>query len=373
MNFSFWEKKYISGDTDVTILGSGIVGLSTAISLKEKFPSLKIKILERAPMPYGASTKNAGFACFGSVSELLDDIRTWGESNCAELVRLRWEGLQKLRSRVGDDIMEFSPEGGVEIYTEDLQSDEKHCLDNITYCNDFIKNAIGLDGTYSISNNLNFPYFYSKMITNKHEGSINPIKMINRLTALALECGVEILNGIHVTEINKEQNVLIADGNLKINYQTLCICTNGFTSQLLPELEVKPARNQVLITHPLQNLKWKGCYHFDRGYYYFRNYENRILLGGARNLDAEKEYTFSFGHTNIIQEALKSFLSKIHPGAENQIDQWWSGILGVGPSKMPVCRWVNDDIVAGVRLGGMGVAIGSRLGEALSSLIAERI
>ena len=61
MNYSFWEKYFIAQDTDITIIGSGIVGLSTAISIRERAPHMSVKILERGSVPYGASTKNAGF------------------------------------------------------------------------------------------------------------------------------------------------------------------------------------------------------------------------------------------------------------------------------------------------------------------------
>ena len=73
-DLSFWEKSLYFESLDFTIIGAGIVGLSTAIFLKEKFPGSKILILERGYLPSGASTKNAGFACFGSPTELLDDL-----------------------------------------------------------------------------------------------------------------------------------------------------------------------------------------------------------------------------------------------------------------------------------------------------------
>ena len=31
----------------------------------------------------------------------------------------------------------------------------------------------------------------------------------------------------------------------------------------------------------MKNLKIKGSFHYEKGYYYFRNIDNRILLGGG--------------------------------------------------------------------------------------------
>ncbi len=70
MNLSYWEIKSWLSNIDYTIVGSGIVGLNCAIFLKEKYPKSKILILEKGIMPQGASSKNAGFACFGSTSRI---------------------------------------------------------------------------------------------------------------------------------------------------------------------------------------------------------------------------------------------------------------------------------------------------------------
>jgi glycine/D-amino acid oxidase-like deaminating enzyme len=74
VNISYWEQNAWFDEIDVLIIGSGIVGLNAALHLKTKSPRLKVLILERGMLPSGASTKNAGFACFGSPSELLDDL-----------------------------------------------------------------------------------------------------------------------------------------------------------------------------------------------------------------------------------------------------------------------------------------------------------
>lgn len=70
MRLSYWEYKQWLKNIDFTIVGSGIVGLCTAMFLKQRFPKKNIIILEKGIFPQGASTKNAGFACFGSISEI---------------------------------------------------------------------------------------------------------------------------------------------------------------------------------------------------------------------------------------------------------------------------------------------------------------
>ena len=142
------------------------------------------------------------------------------------------------------------------------------------------------------------------------------------------------------------------------------VATNGFARQLLPQLQVEPARNQVLITQPIDNLSVKGCFHYDRGYFYFRNIDNRILLGGGRNLAKEAEATAAFGLTTFIQDALVKLLETVILPQQNvQVAQFWSGIMGVADVKKPIVQNTSENVTVSVRMGGMGVAIGSLVGE----------
>ncbi len=372
MNYSFWEKYFIESPAGVTILGSGIVGLSTAISIKEQNAEISVKVLERGHAPYGASTKNAGFSCFGSVSELLNDIKSMGEKQCMEVVAMRWQGLSKLKTRVGKKNLEYTPNGGTELFRMEDKALMDECFDGMDYCNTLMSDYLGLTACYSPAKNTRLKAFHHASIFNGKEGTINPVSMMNSLLGKAMELGVNVLYGIEVTEIDRINHLLITAQGLHINYGQLIVCTNGFTAALIPELEVVPARNQVLMTKPIPGLQLDSGYHVDKGYIYFRAYKDRILLGGGRNLDPVTETTAGFGNTAIIQDYLKVTLEKIHPGASDRIDLWWSGILGVGPSKYPIVKWIDDHMLVGVRLGGMGVAIGSFLGDKLASESQQR-
>ena len=149
----------------------------------------------------------------------------------------------------------------------------------------------------------------------------------------------------------------------------LIICSNGFAKQLVNE-DVVPARAQVLITKPIPNLSLNSTFHMDKGYYYFRSINNRILLGGGRNLDVNGETTTELGTTEHIQTALRNILDEIiMPYQKIEIDYAWSGIMGIGASKQPIVKKIDDHVYLGVRMGGMGVAIGAAVGKQLSELI----
>lgn len=366
MNYSYWELKNWFSNIDFAIIGSGIVGLNTAIYLQEKYPKSKIVVLEKGLLPNGASTKNAGFACFGSISEIIDDLETHSEEEVFDLVKKRWEGLQLLRENLGDTNIGFQQYGGYELFSNNDLFDK--CIDERETINRLLK-PIFKQNVFSVTENkfgfskINLNYFF-----NQYEGQINTGKMMNELIKCAHIEGVKILNNVEVTRISD-------DGEIEINKEfsfksnKIIIATNGFANQFLKE-DLQPARAQVLITKPIDNLKIKGTFHLEKGYYYFRNIDDRILFGGGRNLDFKTEETSEFGLTSLVQDTLEEKLRNvILPNQEFEIEHRWSGIMGVGRQKKAIVKQVSENIYCGVRLGGMGVAIGSLIGKELAESI----
>jgi glycine/D-amino acid oxidase-like deaminating enzyme len=372
-SLSFWERESFFKDIDIGIIGSGIVGLNAALSIVERDPSVRVAVFERGALPEGASTRNAGFACFGSVTELLDDLTKTSESAVFDLVEMRYRGLQRLRARVGDDAMEYEGRGGYEVFQLKEKGLYEECADKLAYFNKNVKNIIGRDDVYQISHkDFGFDNILPTLIHNTAEGQIHTGKTMSRLLQLCREKGILIYNGLRINKLfdSTEGVVVETEEGWEIFSKKIIVATNGFARRMLPYLEVLPARNQVLVTKPIEGLKLEGCFHYDKGYFYFRNIGNRVLLGGGRNLDFENEMTDSFGTTERIQNALLTLLHEtIAPYYKAEIDTWWSGIMGVGPVKKPIIERISPNVVVAVRMGGMGVAIGSLVGEKAANLI----
>ena len=370
MNLSYWEIKSWLAHIDFCIVGSGIVGLSCALQLKERFPQAKILILEKGILPQGASTKNAGFACFGSLSEILDDLSLHSEEEVFNLIKKRADGLKLLRQTLGDKALNYKQLGGYELFTETDTELFENCLSKKDTINKLLK-PIFKDAVFSLKDNLfNFKKIKEQYIFNQFEGQLDTGSMMEALLQKVQSKGVKILNNVEVKEFSEATNPVEVQTNLfQLSASKLIIATNGFASQLINE-SVKPARAQVLITKPVENLKIKGTFHLDKGYYYFRNIDDRILLGGGRHLDFKAEETTELNQTKLIQNKLKELLATvILPDTVLEIEHSWSGIMGVGNQKNAIVKQLSNNVYCGVRLGGMGVAIGSRIGEELSNLI----
>jgi glycine/D-amino acid oxidase-like deaminating enzyme len=394
MAISVWEQSTYFAPKDLVIVGCGFVGLWTAYEAIHQNPKLQITILERGTIPSGASTRNAGFSCFGSVSELMSDIQLMGEATMLETVKMRYDGLQRIQEVFKAKEIDYNQWGGYELFegkktvkdtkakaskaNKGVKSDESALYDisklesDIAYLNKILAPALKTpkkNGKYlpiytNASKDINKLGFQGieALAFNQLEGQLNSAKLVLALQKAVQAKGVQILFNTEVKKFKSHKKGVTITTNLEAVLETkqFLVCTNGFAKQLIPRLDVVPARGQVFVTEPIKNLKFKGCFHFDEGYYYFRNLGDRLLLGGARNADFKNEKTYSLETSATIQKVLEDFMmQRILPKGSKKpkIELRWSGTMGIGSIKKPIIEQVQPNVYCAVRMSGMGVAI----------------
>ncbi|MES2726163.1 MAG: FAD-dependent oxidoreductase [Bacteroidota bacterium] len=374
---SYWEQTQFL-NYDFIIVGSGITGLSCAAEIKEQYPTAKVLVLERGLLPTGASTKNAGFACFGTLTEMVYDISVMGEANLLKLVQDRIAGLQILRNRLGDDKIEYINNGGYELIIEKHNHDELSA--QLEHLNKLLfplfKQEVFLFDDLAADDFGFDKQLVKRVIRNPLEGQINTGKMMQALIEHVTKLGVHIITGAEVLDIVDKENFVTVSAKglqqeiVEFTCKKAAICTNAFTKKLFPILTISPGRGQVLVTKPIDNLKIKGTFSFDEGFYYFRNIDNRIIFGGGRNLAFEEETTTAFEINIHIQDELKRLLKTlILPNTPFEIDYEWCGIMAFGEDKLPIIQKQSKNVVVGARLNGMGVALGSKIAKDVVSLL----
>jgi len=181
MNVSYWELKNWFTNVDYTVVGSGIVGLHAALRLRERFPESKILVLEKGILPEGASTKNAGFACFGSLSEIIEDLKNYNEEEVIQLIQKRWSGLQLLRKRLGDAAIDFKPYGGYEVFLKEDESTYAECLQKLPFVNEILKPLFRTDVFAKEVDRFDFRGIQEYLIFNPFEGQIDTGNMMQAL------------------------------------------------------------------------------------------------------------------------------------------------------------------------------------------------
>jgi gamma-glutamylputrescine oxidase len=373
---SFWEKDSFFAPQDIIIVGAGFTGLWSALHLISLHPGKKITIVERGLIPTGASTRNAGFSCFGSPSELLNDAAIMGEDKMWEMVEMRYQGLAIIKSYFSDRLIGYEASGGYECFAH-LSQDWVQVAEKLDWLNKGLHTITGVKNLFSIADKKLAAFGFTgfeHLVQNNLEGGLQPGKLIQALLKKVQGLGVQVLTGIEVEKyVQKKDGVAIeCKQGVALTAHQLLLCTNAFTKPLYPAIDITPCRGQVLITDPIEGLGMKGTFHFDKGYYYFRNVGNRLLIGGARNKNFSAEETDELDITATIQQELERFI-KTHllPKTTFTIADRWSGIMAMGKAKIPVIQALEKNVFCCVRMNGMGVALAPVAAKKIATLMTE--
>ncbi|MFN4008130.1 MAG: NAD(P)/FAD-dependent oxidoreductase [Chitinophagaceae bacterium] len=368
MNISFWEQPVWYQPFDIIIVGAGILGLSCAIHAKQQHPTWRILVVEAHAIPTGASTRNAGFACFGSPTELLHDIEQTSESETLAIVEMRYKGIAQLRQWLGDEKLCFNPCGGFECLT----ANDTSALDALPYLNGLLTNITATENTFQVvTETLSQQGLrnFSALIKSSAEGSIHSGYAMYHLANYAVAQGVTIRYGCNVISWNRVGTYVNVQTNRGIlTTERLLLCTNAFSMQLAPQILWLPGRGQVIVTAPIKGLTLKGTFHSEAGYYYFRNVENRILIGGGRHTCFEAETTTDLNTTDLT-EHLISYLQN-HTSYEIPcIEYAWAGIMCFTNNKQPTLQPLSEGVWAATACNGMGVATSPSFAEKIIATV----
>jgi len=371
--FSWWEKEGLIRPADFAVVGAGITGLSAAYFLKLQAKQARVLVLEKGSRPEGATVRSAGFACFGSAGELLADVKTMGEAEAYGLAGQRYLGLTLLREIHGDSALEYEPCGGFEVFF----AEEKEQAEEIRQKLEEVNQKLNEYGNFSgavfeepgrhETETLGFANLHM-VIKNKFEGGLHPQKLWNSLLAKCLELGVEYRSGVEVKQI--ESGRLMG-----IDYEMPCrkilVANNAFAHAWLPD-EVQAARAQVWVSELLKKPFPEGTFHHCEGYNYFRGYAGRLILGGGRHIAPEAETTFSTENSESIEKYLKEeLLPRLFRNNPPKMVESWAGTMGIGLSKKPrIAEW-KPGVWTAIRMGGMGIALGTLAGKMGAELMLE--
>jgi glycine/D-amino acid oxidase-like deaminating enzyme len=56
---------------------------------------------------------------------------------------------------------------------------------------------------------------------------------------------------------------------------------------------------------------------------------------------------------------------------EFSVEMRWAGTLGLGKTRLPIVQKIEPGVYCAVRMGGMGVAIGSLIGKQAAELLTN--
>lgn len=376
MSVSYWQDTVgLTSDyeADVIIIGAGLAGLSTAYWLSKLDPSIRVVILEKGTIGHGASGRNAGFITCGSTEHFSRMTSAYGESKAEEIWKFTEYNKRLMLEEFGRATLaqqcEFRELGSWTLASTDHEIE-------------VIKDTVSKLRDKGVS-----VFWYDEQVVSdlmqcegflggahyERDGEIHPMKYLWHLAARS-EC--QVVENAEVFGIEEEGEDLVVKTNKKrFKASAVVLCTNAWSSQLFPWFDNKIAatRGQIVVTEPVEPFLQPSYCSFVLDY--FRQLvDGRVLIGGFRNADVEKEVGFSDEINPVIHEKLEGFLNEHFPVLRGKrIDYRWSGVMGFAADGYPLVGALPEDprVFYNVGFTAHGLGFTFATGELTAKLILE--
>lgn len=363
MTISYWldQSARQKENFDILIIGAGIAGISTAYWLEKKDPKLKIAIVDRHSLGFGASGRNAGFVTCGSAEHFNKLNQKFGFDKALEIWKFSEQNRELLKSEIIQDnamSVDFFETGSCTVTPSEADRDRYQKM--FTLMQKAGINVEMIDEKY-LSERYGVRNFVGA-IQYKNDGIIHPIKLLEKIKSRLKN--TTFFFGEEVFKISESANGATIQTQKHV-FQTakVFVCLNGYTSQVLPEFEnlVKPQRGQVVVTAPLPPFVKGPCY-LTKHLCYFRQLPTgELLVGGFRNHDIDAENTSHDEATEKIQQALTEFTQNYFQNTDHvAINYRWSGVMGFTSDEQMIIgrvpRRSHFHVMAGCSGHGMGLS-----------------
>ncbi len=304
----------LPGAPEVEIVGGGVTGCSCALALARA--GVRVRLHEARTIAGGASGRNGGFALRGGAMPYEAARATLGAERAKALWTLTERGLEAIGALAGDA---YRRTGSLRLASGLSERDELEV--------EF--RALELDG-FAVEWLDELPPSlagFAGGVRHLPDGAIQPARWVRRLAERAAEAGAEIREGSRVETLDD------------LSAPTVVIATDGYTNGLVAELDavIRPIRNQVVVTEPLEELLYPLPHYARQGYDYWQQTPDRRLVAGGRRNEDETENTSDEALTSAIQERLEALVLEL-VGRLPRITHRWAGIFGSSPDRLPLGR-----------------------------------
>lgn len=347
MSTSYWLDRSPNKDKktyDVIVVGAGISGMSTAFWLNQEDPSLKVAIIEKHRLAFGASGRNAGFITCGSVEHFNRMIAKHGLDQAVEIWKFAEGNMSLLKEHIiqGDTAaIEFEQRGAYSLAAQESEFKELQGVAKImtelkipveTYNSSQVEKNVGATG-------------FTGGIRYCNDGAVNPVKMLE-LMKTKIKADLYEQTEAHRYEETAEGTRILKTDAGDFEAQMIIYCLNGYSPALHPFFadKIYPTRGQILMMEPIPKFMDAPCY---ANFYldYFRQMPNgALLIGGFRQLEKATEVGYSDHTTDVIQNALHHFVQTHLPALKDKkVTHRWAGVMGFSKDGEPMVGSLPED------------------------------
>ncbi len=356
-------------DTAIAIVGGGLAGLASALSLAERGqPSV---LLEGSTLGFGASGRNGGMASAGLTRPYSGLVRRFGVQRADRMFRESLEAVRLLRRRISGYDIACDPVDGV---FEASWFDEPGSLE--AYAAE-MNRRFGMRLAYWPRARVREIYRtrrYHDGILDPEGLHFDPLALCRGYAAAAERQGVRIFEGTSVlscTRVGERVELRCAEGSVRADRVILCPNVYGHPFCRRVDRGLLPVVSYVIVTAPLGErlssvIRAPYAVFDDRmatGYYRPVS-EGRLLWGGRVAL---------FERRSGIERLMRRDLAQVYPElADVPVDFAWSGRMGFARHKLPVIGRIEPAIWVAAGFGGHGLNTTTMAGELVARGILDR-
>lgn len=357
-------------ETDVCIVGGGLAGLSTALSLAERGRS--VVVLEARRVAWGASGRNGGFVGAGFAAGVDSVIQRVGCDQARKLYAFTREAVALIRGRIRRYAIACEP-----VHSGMLRAWRTDDADEPRRIRDHVQETLGIELEFWPRRRVR-----ETLLTQRyHDALLYPqafhFHPLNY--ALGVAAAVEAKTGrifesssaIELRADDGEKRVRTAHGLVKA--RSVVMACGGYIDGLHPTLSgaVRPIATWVMATEPLgERLKeaMRGPYsvidsRFDFDYYRPLP-DTRILWGGGITIRKSDP-------ARLRAIMLRKLLTVYPQLAGVRVETAWSGLMGYPRHAMVQIGEVSPGVWYAMGFGGHGMGTTTMAGELVASAIAE--
>lgn len=357
-----------SGDAARTvIIGGGLAGLSTALSLAERGET-DIALLERGEPGEGASGRNGGFV-FGGYS--LDPEKMAGQLGEASARRMhRWtvEAVRTVAARCRRLGVSISDHGVLlaDWFGDDeaLARHQRRMHDLLDFDLDWVARKQMPDYVRSAR--------YGAGLYEPGSFHFNPKAYAQAIADRLVQLGIRVHTQTRAIDINRRNGRWrVATPDAEMVADRVVLATGGYERRLLPRIQrsIQPIATYVVVTEPLgdrlRELIPGGVAVYDTrfAFDYYRPLADSRLLWGGRISTADRD-------PSDVRRLMRRDIARVFPDlAEVRFDYAWGGWMSYALHQMPILRESEEGLWLALAFGGHGMAPTALAGELLAEAL----
>lgn len=362
---------------DVVVIGGGLVGLWTAITIKEQAPDTSVMIVEAAFCGYGASGRNGGFVYpWTTKADLL--LQLYGPQQAEFLLRESIAGVRRIQDFCENATIPTHFVPGRTLWAATAPAHMGSWDAAVAACRE-----VGLAGEMTV---LDAAQAAQQAGTDRHlagaliahSGTVNPARLVAALAAHAQQLGVQIFAGSpvrHFSSTASGATVVAKKG--QVACRNVVVATNAWAGSL-PGLrrQLFVISSDIVATEPapalLEDSGWSAATSiFDSNLmldYYRLTKSGRIIFGkGGWTIGWSGHIPARMMRASTLADLAYDDFRRYYPRlAHVPVTHRWAGPIDRSYDSLPLMGRYDDHgrILYGVGWSGDGVGgsgFGSRI------------